>query len=785
MISTAVSKIDAPAPMGKGRRVIPLSRLVDDVTLCVGTVGTPFCYSHAHAEKTYIPEKHIFSREGEDREKGVPTVPNGGSPCVEEGLKRGAGPSQQIADRSMPAFLFQPPVRSLHLGDTNCEQVRDGSLIVALDLHGGRVKPRVLHAADKEQGFWDCEKNTTVPPPRFYLLLSGDPGFDPVTERRLAETGSSALGKEAKAELSSVSKPSCRPRSHQLITKQSDLAEVVAALQDEVAIGLDVETYGAGKADALDPWRGEIRLLQLAGEDTHVFLLDLKAIGYELGPLADLLASKLIVGHNLRFDACWLRVKCGLRLSRLFCTLTAARLLAAGTRAGNNLNQCLERFCGIAPAPDQSCSDWGNPLLTQDQIAYAARDVAHLHLLKGCLDRELEMPGLDGVFAMERRLLPVVIDMEVAGMPVDADKMHHLEVTWRDQAAAIASEVRSDLGRPDLNIGSAKQLLAALKDRGIEASSTNEETLQSCGDRGIVPKILAYRGLEKRAQQAASLIEAMAGDGRIHGQFDPMGTATGRFSSKSPNLQNIGRGELRSCFAAGPGRVMVIADYSQIELRAAAAIAGEKKMIEAYARGDDLHKLTASAVLGKPLQDVTKEDRQLAKAVNFGLLYGQSPKGLARYAQTAYGVTITEEEARMMRRKFFDTYGSLRQWHGLSRVSAEKGVQEIRTISGRRRLIPPSATEWERFTALVNTPVQGGCADGLKQALIDLSAALPDGAKIISTVHDEIIVECSEAQAEAVRDLLPATMRNAMAALFPQVPIEVEANICRHWGDKP
>jgi DNA polymerase I-like protein with 3'-5' exonuclease and polymerase domains len=229
---------------------------------------------------------------------------------------------------------------------------------------------------------------------------------------------------------------------------------------------------------------------------------------------------------------------------------------------------------------------------------------------------------------------------------------------------------------------------------------------------------------------------------------------------------------------------MVIADYSQIELRAAAAIAGEKKMIEAYARGDDLHKLTASAVLGKPLQDVTKEDRQLAKAVNFGLLYGQSAKGLARYAQTAYGVTITEEEARMMRRKFFDTYGSLRQWHGLSRVSAEKGVQEIRTISGRRRLIPPSATEWERFTALVNTPVQGGCADGLKQALVDLSSALPDGAKIISTVHDEIIVECSEAQAEAVRDLLPATMRNAMAALFPQVPIEVEANICRHWGDK-
>ncbi len=574
-------------------------------------------------------------------------------------------------------------------------------------------------------------------------------------------------------------------RAHRVVTDRGCLAEVVAGLQGESAIALDIETYGPGKGDALDPWKGEIRLLQLAGEQTCVFLLDLKALGYDLGPLGDLLASKLIIGHNLRFDARWLRVKCGLRLPRLSCTLTAARLLSAGTKPGNDLDKCLERYCGIAPAADESRSDWGGMLLTGDQIAYAARDVAHLHLLKGRLDHELEMAGLDGAFALESRLLPVVIDMEVAGMAVDADNLRAIECSCRDQAAAVANEVRGLLGLPELNLGSSKQLLAALKGRGIDLISTNEEALRSCGEKEVVPKILAHRAFEKQAQQAATLVESIASDGRIHGQFDPMGTATGRFSSKSPNLQNIGRGELRSCFIAPEGRSLVIADYSQIELRAAAAIAGETRMIEAYKRGQDLHKITASAVLGKPLADITKEDRQKGKSSAFGLLYGQSAKGLVRYAKSSYGVNLTEDEARAIRQKFFATYGNLRQWHGQSHRSAEDGVTEIRTVTGRRRLIPSSASEWERFTALVNTPVQGSCADGLKQALIDLSTHLPEGAKIVSTVHDEIIVECDRTQAEAVCELLQSTMRESMGALFPQVPIEVEAGVCSNWGEKP
>jgi DNA polymerase-1 len=263
-----------------------------------------------------------------------------------------------------------------------------------------------------------------------------------------------------------------------------------------------------------------------------------------------------------------------------------------------------------------------------------------------------------------------------------------------------------------------------------------------------------------------------------------MGTATGRFSSKEPNLQNIGRGELREAFTAPDGRALVVADYSQIELRAAAAIAGEPRMIDAYKQGADLHRLTASVVLGKHEDDVTKDDRQTAKSCNFGLLYGQSAPGLVRYAATSYGVTLEDDQAQEIRRAFFRTYTRLRQWHGTRRNIAAEGITETRTRLGRRRLIPKTATEWERFTALVNTPVQGGTADGMKRAIVLVTDRLPADARIVSTVHDELVVECREQDVDPVRSILNESMTEAMAALFPEVPVEVDANPCTTWAEK-
>jgi DNA polymerase-1 len=207
-------------------------------------------------------------------------------------------------------------------------------------------------------------------------------------------------------------------------------------------------------------------------------------------------------------------------------------------------------------------------------------------------------------------------------------------------------------------------------------------------------------------------------------------------------------------------------------------------MLAAYQAGADLHRESAAAVLEKPLEAVTKGDRQLAKAVNFGLLYGQGAPGLVRYAAGSYGVDIEEEDAARIRALFFARYKGLSRWHSKAWEKARAKATEVRTRLGRRRLIPPGASEWERFTALVNTEVQGGAADGMKLALVDLAPRLPTGAAIISTVHDEVIVEAPSELADQIRELTQTVMIDSMAGLYPEVPIEVEAHVCRHWGEK-
>ncbi len=567
-------------------------------------------------------------------------------------------------------------------------------------------------------------------------------------------------------------------------TSRKGVEAAAADLAGAGRIALDIETCGQRKGDGLDPWRGDIRLLTLARHGGTPHVIDLRATGYDLGPLKPLLESAEVIAHNAKFDLLWLRVRCGLDVRRVFCTLTAARLLAAGTKPGNNLDQCLERYLGIAPAADHSLSDWGSMLLTDDQLAYAARDAAHLHDLLGVLEHEIEMAGLDEAWDLETRLLPCVIDMEATGIHVSRGRLDSVASAARDKEAAAAAALRDALGDPGINPASQPQLLAALSAAGLALDSTKEEALAAVDDGRLVPLVLAMREAGKRAQQARALLDAVRDDGRIHARFEPTGTATGRFSSKDPNLQNIGRGELREAFTAPAGRRLVVADYSQIELRAAAAIAGETKMIEAYKAGADLHRLTAATVLGKPEAEVTKQDRQLAKAVNFGLLYGQSAPGLVRYAASSYGVALGEDQAQAIRAAFFRTYGRMRQWHGESRNLAGRGVGEARTRTGRRRLVPEDASEWERFTALVNTPVQGGTADGMKRAIVLAAGRLPEGAALVSTVHDELVVECREQDAEAVRSILSESMTEAMAALFPEVPVEVEARICMTWAEK-
>jgi DNA polymerase-1 len=234
-------------------------------------------------------------------------------------------------------------------------------------------------------------------------------------------------------------------------------------------------------------------------------------------------------------------------------------------------------------------------------------------------------------------------------------------------------------------------------------------------------------------------------------------------SCKEPNLQQLPRDvRYRRCFVAPPGRVLVKADYSQIELRIAARISGDKRMLAAYRDGEDLHTLTASAVLKKPMGEVTKADRQLAKAINFGLLYGMGSRQLVVYARTNYGVKLTEKRAAAHRDAFFATYPWLRRWH----YSIPTPPIETRTLAGRRRLI------------------QGTGADGLKRALGLLWERRDEcpGAVPVLFVHDEVVVECDADRANTAAAWLSRAMVDGMTPLIAPVPVAVEVMTAPTWG---
>ena len=206
-------------------------------------------------------------------------------------------------------------------------------------------------------------------------------------------------------------------------------------------------------------------------------------------------------------------------------------------------------------------------------------------------------------------------------------------------------------------------------------------------------------------------------------------------------------------------------------------------MLAALREGRDLHAATAAVVLGKKLSEITSADRQLAKVVNFGLLYGQSAKGLVTYAQTSYGVKLSLEEATSIRNRFFRHYKGLATWHREAWDKAAS-ITEGRTLFGRRRLLGALASDWHRFQAQTNFVVSGTCADGLKLAMARLGAELPGEAQIVATVHDELIVDCPTRIAPGIKMLLVAVMQEEMEKLFPDLPIKVDAKVCNRWSEK-
>ncbi len=330
----------------------------------------------------------------------------------------------------------------------------------------------------------------------------------------------------------------------------------------------------------------------------------------------------------------------------------------------------------------------------------------------------------------------------------------------------------------------------------MAVAKTGDDTLSGL-DHPLAGLLRNFRSAGKRATTyGKDWLDEHAPGGSVLPSWRQLGAESGRMSCADPNLQQVPRAtDYRKCFVARPGCVLVKADYGQIELKIAAVVAGEDRMIAAYQNGQDLHALTAARLLNKAVEEMTKQDRQLAKAVNFGLLFGMGWKSLLGYARANYGVALTEGHAQDYRDAFFRLYPKLRAWHDEVRGHVEHlfrrdptATHVAQTRGGRRRALTATkgaaGKSYPNVTEALNFPVQGrgGRPEGRDRTPVGAAGGLPGCGAGVIFCHDEIVVEAPEATAEQAAEWLRKAMIDGMAPLINPVPVEVEVSTGLTWG---
>lgn len=509
------------------------------------------------------------------------------------------------------------------------------------------------------------------------------------------------------------------------------------------------------------------------------------------------------IGQNVKFDLMVLR-RLGVAVrGRKYDTMILHYLLDPESR--HNMNTLAERYLNYRPIEIETLIGKGQKQLTMDLVnvervkEYAAEDADITLQLKQVLLPMVERIGLhDLYFEIEEPMIEVLADIEMAGVRIDSAALAEYAVELNRTMAELEAAIRTEAGEPSLNINSTRQLGEVLfakmriaekpKMTKTKQFCTDEEYLQTFAHKHrIVDLILEYRGVKKLLSTYVEALPQLVNrtTGRIHTSFNQAVTATGRLSSTNPNLQNIpvrdemGRRIRKAFIPSDDDHLLLSADYSQVELRLMAHLSGDESLIAAFEHGEDIHAATAARLFGKPLAEVTPEERRRAKTANFGIIYGISPFGLSQRLE------IPRKEAKEIIDGYFRSYPKVKEY--MDRV-VEKAREEgfVATIFGRRRYLNDIASHNAVARGLaernaVNAPIQGSAADIMKIAMIDVHrrfAAEGIRSRVILQVHDELVVDMLREEQEQVVRIVTESMESAARL---KVRLVADAGVGRNW----
>ena len=591
-----------------------------------------------------------------------------------------------------------------------------------------------------------------------------------------------------------------------LVNTPNKAKAMIRSLAAADAISYDIETTGL---NPLDP-NVKITCLGL-GVDGAEWVIPIDHEGSPwssddrnlikiLEQVSQVTKGKKLIAQNGKFDNKMMYTKLGWRFFQTFDTMLASALLNENTPNGLKAMATV-----LLNAPSYALEDHGANELDMRKLAkYNAYDV-HYTLRLYHLQRKELMADKPIARLFNKLIMPAsraFEDVELHGAYIDPDKVDSVISQLSGSMQASLKTLAELSGHDDINWNSSQQLAKLLYDemglpileltKSGKPSTNGESVLPRLKDQHpIIGELLSYRE-QKKLLEFPTKWKEVSIDNRIHPSFLLHGTVTGRISCKDPNLQQVPRNKLvRSLISAPPGWTLCEADYSQAELRIAAIMSGDPTLKMCFQTGIDVHQKTASNVMGVPLEEVTKDQRKKAKAVNFGFLYGMSAKKFREYARDKYGVDYTEEEAIETRQRFFESYFALPTWHDRMRRIVKK-YGYVRSLVGRKRNLPDIYSSDKKLAAeaerqAINSPVQGLGSDFNIFSLVRIAHTLDmERVKIIGTVHDAILFEVRNDYLEEAVPVIVDIMTDMehIEKVFKTqitVPIDVEVK-AGPWG---